>query len=326
MEVREINEEELAAFLEQNEHLVFHTWAYKKFITDAFGSYTILGVVDNGVRLILPIVEIKSVLGNKVISSAYIEYGGFAGDEKYVDFLLEYLEKYNRSDYLEIRGGLDFESSLSSLTKSNMYKRFVLSLEGDVWKNIQKSKRKAIKKSLKHVEVKDVTDIDELYELYCKNMHRFGSPPYGKKYFHAFYGLVNSGHAKVLGSFYQGKLVSALLGFTYGDRVHILISVSDPAFREFRPSDAMHWKFIEWSDGYKFFDFGRVREESGQYEYKRKWGPSLLELPSYFKLWNVSKVPIVDPKKHATLVSMWKKLPLFVTKLIGHRVRKELGI
>ena len=48
--------------------------------------------------------EIKSKLfGNKVISSAYLEYGGFAGDENYVDVLISFLNKnYDNNGYLEI--------------------------------------------------------------------------------------------------------------------------------------------------------------------------------------------------------------------------------
>ena len=102
----------------------------------------------------------------------------------------------------------------------------------------------------------------------------------------------------IYGSYYQGKLVSALLGLHYQDRVHIVIAVSDPKYVEYRCNDAMHWHFIKWAikNNYNYFDFGRVREESGQFEYKRKWGPELLELPSYFMLWNTKEIPIVDPK------------------------------
>ena len=135
---------------------------------------------------------------------------------------------------------------------------------------------------------------------------------------------------KILGSYVEGKLVSALLGFTYGNRIHILISISDPKFQESRPNDATHWDFIKWAieHKYKHFDFGRVREGSGQYEYKRKWGGELMELPSYFLLWNTQEVPVVDPSsaKYKLMVSAWKKLPLKVTEKLGMKLRKELGI
>ena len=135
---------------------------------------------------------------------------------------------------------------------------------------------------------------------------------------------------KIMGSYYQGKLVSALVGFCYKDRVHILIAVSDPDFQEFRPNDAMHWEFIKWAinNNYRYFDFGRVREDSGQFEYKRKWGAELKELPSYFLLWDGKEIPMVDPNsaKYKLVVRLWKFTPLWITKLIGPWLRKGLGI
>jgi len=336
MEVIELEKEDSRweEFLRNNTHLVFHTPQYKKFIEEAFGcKYKVLGVVDDGVRLIFPMVEVKSWLfGRRIISSAYIEYGGFAGEEKYVADMLNYLnQNYSNYDYLEIRGGMESKFDLSSLIKKDWYKRFVLKLfsEDETWRNIQESKRKAVKKALKEVSVKDVTEIKELYELYCQNMRRFGSPPYSKKYFESFYtNLVSCGLAKIIGSYYQGKLVSALLGFCYKERVHILIAVSDPKYQEYRPNDAMHWEFIKWAcnNNYKWFDFGRVREASGQFEYKQKWGPEMLDLPSYFLLWQSKDVPLVDPKSHKLLVKVWQKMPMVVTKVVGGRLRKGLGI
>ena len=219
------------------------------------------------------------------------------------------------------------------MLKKDHYKRFVLSLssEEETWKNIQHSKRKAINRALSVLEVKEISlnDLNEFYQLYCQNMRRFGSPPYNLRYFQKFYEhIVSRKMGKIFGAYYQGKLVAGLLGFCYNQRVHILISVSDPKLQEHRPNDAVHWKFIQWAcqQGYTEFDFGRVREESGQFEYKQKWGPKLMELPSYFLLWRAKEAPFVDPKKHKLVVKLWQRMPLFVTRLIGMKLRKGLGI
>ncbi len=328
---------------------IFHTPKYQKFTEEAFNcQYDLMGVEENNkVQTILPIVKIKNnLLGNKIISSAYIEYGGFAGDKKYFPELINHLNNHYKKDfgYLEIRGGdKTTEEVLSSPTisnqykiiKQNTYKRFVLTLtnEEDIWKDIQKSKRKAVKKSLKNVQVKDVpfSDLNSLYKLYCHNMKLFGSPPYSKKYFKSFYkNIINNHLGKIIGSYHQGKLVSALVGFCYKERVHILIAISNPDYQKFRPNDAMHWEFIKWAikNNYQYFDFGRVREESGQFEYKRKWGAELQELPSFFILWNNKEIPLVDPNstKYQLFIKLWRIIPLPITKLIGPWLRKGLGI
>jgi FemAB-related protein (PEP-CTERM system-associated) len=346
MNVIEINNNDvkLSEFLVDNKHSYFHTFAFKKFIEKAFGvEYSFVCVIGSNVEAILPIVKIKSkIFGDKIISSGYIEYGGFAGNcECYEDIICYLRDNYsNDFSYLEIR---DFDLNNSDvlsglLVKEDLYKRFVLELKSfenldSVWKNIQKSKRKAIKKSLKFLQVRELelTDLDEFYELYFENMRRFGSPAYSKKYFESFFeNIVSRGLGKIYGAFYYGKLVSSLLGFYYEDRVHIIISVSDEKHREFRANDIVHWEFIKWAveEGFDYFDFGRVREGSGQFEYKKKWGAELLDLPSYFDLWKLDKAPVNDPndKSYQLKVKAWKMVPSFVSKKVGMKLRKEIGI
>ena len=344
MEIKSLPSPELdyESFLAGHTHLLIHTLAYKKLIEAAFGcTYHLVAAVEHHkIKTVFPFVEVKSTLfGSKIISSAYLEYGSFAGEESGVDLILKYLtENYSAQfGHLEIRAGLDqFDVALSSkLVKKNLYRRFVLPLpsEKEVWQNIQHSKRKAINKALRGVEVKDVplSELSELYQVYSENMRRFGSPPYNTQYFISFYqNLVDLGLGKVFGSYHQGKLISALLGLCYQDRVHIIIAVSDQKYQELRPNDAMHWAFIQWScqQGYQFFDFGRVRENSGQYEYKQKWGPTLLELPSYFLLWKDSEISFTDPSspKYKLALRLWQKMPLKLTQVMGMRLRKGLGI
>jgi len=366
------NYEILRTFLEKNNHYLFHTPEFANFISKAFSCRYIFCVAaeNNEIKTVLPIVEVKSkIFGNRIISSGYIEYGGFSGCAEGILPILNFLkEKYSIDyEYLEIRGGTEeLDKELSKyLIKNNQYKCFVLDLRSmphssgkiinnekkenhfkglnnvqftsgnveAVWKKIQKSKRKAINRGLEQLDICELTinDLPAFYKLYCENMRRFGSPPYSSNYFELFFThLVDKCFGKIYGAFHEGKLVAALLGFTYIDRIHILIAVSDPHYKEYRPSDAVHWKFIEYAcqNGYKYFDFGRVREESGQFEYKQKWGPELLDLPSYFLLWKSKEIPFVDPHsdKYKLATTVWKKLPLIITQKIGPRLRKELGI
>lgn len=377
------DDQRIFSFFNQNAHLIFHTPAYAKFISSAFSCRYLFAAAITGdeVKTILPFVEVKSsFFGNRVISTAYLEYGGFAGEKEGVAPILAALqEKYGESfDYLEIRGGMaEFDAVLSAvMVKKDLYKRFVLKLrdiphhsvglasellvnnseerkhiENSVFgtvqfssgtlpaivefrKNIQKSKRKAVFKAKNAgvvVRAVPLEDLKNLYELYCQNMKQFGSPCYSFGYFESFYEhLVKKNLGKIYGSYIDGKLAAALLGVCYLDRVHIIIAISDSHKQKYRPNDAVHSEFIEWAIENKFtyFDFGRVREESGQFEYKQKWGPLLLDLSSYFLMWNGKEAPVVDPHqaKYRLFVAVWKMLPLWLTKKIGHRLRKGLGI
>ena len=163
-------------------------------------------------------------------------------------------------------------------------------------------------------------------------MRRFGSPPYSKNYFSNFFQLIQKNNqGRVYGCFKENKLISALLGFTHNKTIHITTAISNPKFSSYRPSDLMHWEFISWAtkNGFESFDFGVVREASGHFEYKRKWGGELSNLPTFYMNLKSKSIPEqLDPNssKYKLAIKIWQHLPLKVTEWMGMRLRRELGI
>src|SRR3989338_3617236 len=207
-------------FLKTHEHLIIHTPKFYEFLKNTFQQKPLyLAAVDkeNRIHLILPCIHIQHpILGKKIISTGYIEYGGFAGKKEYVPFVIEYLKKIysEKVSFIEIRQGIEqFDDILKANTTSTTpYKRFLLPLKTteEIWKNFQKHKRKAIKKSEEDgVIVKEIGEgyISEIYLLYLKNMRSFGSPPYGKIFFENF---LKFGMGKIFGAFIGNKLASIL--------------------------------------------------------------------------------------------------------------------
>ena len=330
-------------FLKREKHLLIHTPEYKNFIDNAFRckTYYVAYVDEDMIKTLLPVFYIDHLLfGKKLISSGFLEYGSFAGDKKYVAEIINFLYKEfsHKTAFLEVRHGLEgYDKEMSALMiKTDEYKRAILQLgaQEEVWKKIQKSKRKSIKKAENDgikVKMLEKEDIKEIYRLYLKNMKAFGSPAFGKRFFASFFeNIVSKGYGRVYGAFVNTKLVSVLLGFTYEDTIHITISVSDNKYLKYRPNDAVHWEFIKYGckNGFKVFDFGRVREDSGQHEYKRKWGTKIIELPHYYLLWKADKMPRIDPNnpKYKAIVWLWKRVPVFVNRYIGPWLREGLGI
>jgi FemAB-related protein (PEP-CTERM system-associated) len=345
--IEELNSINLSADL-KNQAFLYHTNLWQQFISKSFSfnqkQQCFIIAKDqetNEIKTILPITKIKSkIFGNRILSTGFQEYGGVIGDQSYFPKMLKFLKnKYQKNfQFLEIKGSINQNNTPSEkiLIKKVNYQRFILQLKDEktVWDNIQKSKRKAIKKSKKECTCRELTinDLNQFYNLYLQNMRSFGTPPYNKQYFYNFFKMIQSqGHGKIYGSFKDNKLISALLGFNYNNTVHITTAISNPKYKAFRPSDLMHWYFINWSikNNYTSFDFGRVRTDSGQFEYKRKWGAQLSELPSFYFLLKDEQIPkLLDPsnKKYQLIIKIWQHLPLNVTKLVGMRLRKELGI
>ncbi|HLD06893.1 MAG TPA: GNAT family N-acetyltransferase [Candidatus Nanoarchaeia archaeon] len=339
MEIIELGEGQMGewrSFLAEQPHLIFHTPEYQQFLRAAFPSteFKCVAAVENGIQLILPIGLIRSqMLGNKVISAPFLEYGGFCGNLGHVEQVIAYLRgKYSKKySYLEIRDGLPNEVLEKHLQKVTPYQRFVLSLQGEEqnWELLDKQKRKAIRKAEKHLTLRELgkEDIDQVYPLYLRNMKQFGSPPFAREYFVQFFSRPMG---KCFGAFQEGKLCAALLGFTYQQRVHITIAVAEKKSLELRPNDLLHWEFIRWGirNSYTVFDFGRVREESGQFRFKQEFGGELQELAHYYDLYQLKRIPKTDPSngKYRFAIELWKKMPLIMQRKIGPGIREGLGI
>lgn len=347
----EINDPRWKEFLSRTEHQIFHRPEYKEFIEATFKNTKpfYFAVVNEKVKMLFPVFLINQPLLRKVffspffdifkpklLSTAFNDFGGPIGKIKseYLVPLFQHLkDEHSDLNYIEIK---DNNPIFQKLLKRQEYQKFVITLTNreEVWRKVQKHKRKAIKKSQrKGIITREIfeNDINELYRLYLKNMRQFGELPYPKRYFQNFYKhFINKGLGKCFGAYHEDKLISILLGYTVNEKVHITIAVSDKKYLNLRPNDAVHWAFIEWAcnSNFKEFDFGRTRPESGQHEYKRKWGGDLVELDTYYLPLQSTEIPIIDPTnpKYQAFIWIEQHLPLWFTKYVSSWFREGLGI
>jgi len=79
--------------------------------------------------------------------------------------------------------------------------------------------------------------------------------------------------------------------------------------------------------GYRRFDFGRSKAESGAFAFKKNWGFEPRWLEYEFYLTEGSALPDKNPNnpKYAGLIALWKRLPLSVANLIGPHLVRGLG-
>lgn len=341
--ITELNEqnEKWDEFLFRNKHLLYHTPEWKKLIENSFNiKLKYFSVEENDkIEFIFPIGIIKSTLfGNRLISVPYLEYGGCAGNPKHIQEIVEHIRQdYSNYNYLQVREGVPEKFLVDhGFFKLEEAKRFILRLEkpDDIWNKLHKMKRKAVRRAQElNVIVKNIPEeeIEDLYKLYLDNMKRFGSPAFPLKYFNNFYSIMTKNKmGKCFGAYLGGKLIASLLGFTYKDKVHINISVSYNGYLDYRPNDLLHWEFIRWAaeNDYKIFDFGIVREETGQFSFKEKWNTELKPLNNYYLFLRKKGITNLDHKspKFKMLESVWKNMPDVITNNLGPKIRKGLGI
>jgi hypothetical protein len=90
----------------------------------------------------------------------------------------------------------------------------------------------------------------------------------------------------------------------------------------------MYWELMCHAarQGYRVFDFGRSREGTGPYNFKRHWGFEPVPLPYQYVMMGGREVPNLSPSnpRFAAAQRLWRRIPLPVTKLVGPRLTRFL--
>ena len=89
-------------------------------------------------------------------------------------------------------------------------------------------------------------------------------------------------------------------------------------------NDFMYWKLLCYGaeHGYKVFDFGRSKQGTGPYDFKRHWGFEPTPLPYQYHLVTQKVIPNLNPTnpKLSLPIELWKRLPLPVSQWLGPKI------
>jgi len=79
--------------------------------------------------------------------------------------------------------------------------------------------------------------------------------------------------------------------------------------------------------GMRVFDFGRSKEGTGSYDFKKNWGFTPTPLHYEYQLLRGQDVPDTNPlnPRYQLMIKTWQRLPLWVANLIGPHIVRQLG-
>jgi hypothetical protein len=99
------------------------------------------------------------------------------------------------------------------------------------------------------------------------------------------------------------------------------------ALREALPyavNDFMYWSLLCYGaeQGYRCFDFGRSKQGTGPYDFKRHWGFEPTPLAYQYHLVRQKTLPDQNPlnPKFSLAIQTWRHLPLWLTQQLGPRL------
>jgi FemAB-related protein (PEP-CTERM system-associated) len=314
----------------------FHRAGWKRVIEQAFGHKTwFLYVEENGcIQGVLPLAEINSLLfGHSLSALPFCVYGGIAATSDSVRIKLDHaaqiLARQLKVDYLEYRHMHPFHQDWPT---KDLYVTFRKTIDPDIEQNmlaIPRKQRAMVRKGMKYgLESCLDEDIERFFLAYSVSVHRLGTPVFSRKYFRLLKDTF-ADDCELLIVTKDGKVMSAVMSFYFRDEVLPYYGGGIDAARDVASNDFMYWELMRLAceRGYRIFDFGRSKRNTGSYSFKKNWGFEPQPLFYEYQLHRAKAIPEHNPlnPKYRLFIKTWQKLPLFLANSVGPHIVKNLG-
>lgn len=322
----------------------FHQAAMPGLIARSFGhtDRSALALQDGAVVGVLPLVELRTRLfGHALISLPFCVYAGpLVATAEAARALLEHaagLQRQTGAGVLELRS-LDpmpaewFAEPEAWPTRDNLYATFRKPIGADAdanFKAIPRKQRAVLRKGIERGLRAEVGQtMGQVHRIYAESVRNLGSPVFARRWFDglaaAFPGAVD---ATVV---HDGeRAVAGVLSFHWRDQVLPYYGGGIPAARDCHAYDFMYWDVMRRAAerGATWFDFGRSKEGTGAYAFKKNWGFAPTPLAYRFRLRPGQAIPDNNPlnPKYRLMIAAWKRLPLPVAGWLGPRLVRGLG-
>lgn len=314
-----------------------HLFAWAEMVQQRFGhkSYYLVARDNGAICGVLPLTQVRSKLfGNRMISQAFSNYGGpLTKTTASLDALCRRaveLATECRCELLELRNIDPIPYDLHLRTDSVCMHLSLPSDPDEIWKSFRPQIRNRIRKAKKsgiRVDSGGLELLDDFYHVWTIRMHQFGTPCYPRK---LFTGIMETfpGKSRIFLVHMNGETIGVLFVYCFNDLVQCRWGAVLKQYENMCPNYLLFWSAMKYycEMGVKCFDFGKSTVGSGQYIHKKRWGTKLIQL--YYQYWAPAghKPSLVRPDnpKYKNKVEAWKKLPLFMTRLIGPHISCNL--
>jgi hypothetical protein len=127
---------------------------------------------------------------------------------------------------------------------------------------------------------------------------------------------------------YEGKAIAGVLVFFYKKQVLPYYGGALKECSHLSPSDFMYWQLMRYgaAHGYRIFDFGRSKQGTGSFNFKRHWGFEPRPLPYVYYPIKSQLIPdtsSLNPNLQWA-IRIWRNLPLKLTMALGPRIVRHL--
>jgi FemAB-related protein (PEP-CTERM system-associated) len=315
----------------------FHRSGWQKVVREVFHHETYFLLAESGgvIQGVLPLGHVNSWLfGNSLVGLPFAVYGGVAASNVEAAQALE-LEAQALAARLGV-GHLEWRNVTRrhpDWPAQDLYVTFRKAILPDEDANmlaIPRKQRAMVRKGIQHGLLSEIdSDADRFFDLYADNVHRHGTPAMPKRYFHALLSEFGSDCEVLTVTTSEGRALSSVLSFYFRDEVLPYYAGDDESARHLAANDFKYWELLRraCARGLRVFDYGRSKQGTGSYAFKKNWGFEPSPLHYEYCLYKRAAIPQNNPsnRKYRLLIAAWRHLPLPVANWLGPMVVRSLG-
>jgi FemAB-related protein (PEP-CTERM system-associated) len=277
---------------------------------------------------VLPLVLVESRLFGRILCSLpFVNYGGPCSIDESTDAALVQaaIAKADELavDFLELRCTRPLDTSLAvSMRKLSMTVKLAPDPE-TLWLAYTSKHRNNIKRAAKNglTVVSGHTELlDEFYAVMQESWRDLGTPLYNKQYFAAILAALPN-NTRLFICRHGKQPVAATFNGHLNGMVEGLWAGATPNARHLQANYVLYWEMIRDAclGGHQSFHLGRSTVNSGGEDFKRKWNADSTQLYWYYHRPSGGEMPAlnVDNPKYKLAIATWRRMPLWLTGLIG---------
>ena len=199
-------------------------------------------------------------------------------------------------------------------------------------KSLKSKLRSQIKKPMKDGLISRIGDLDLLdkfYKVFSINMRDLGSPVHSKKLMQNILREFPE-EAKIITVDKENEplAVSFVVGFR--DTLENPWASSLREYSRLAPNMLLYWSMLEYAcnNEFKCFDFGRSSPGESTYKFKEQWGSTPKPLHWHYITLNGKLLgdQVSEKDRFNWAMRYWQKLPVSVTRVLGPRIRRYIGL
>ena len=315
----------------------FHRAAWQGIIKDVFRHPTYFFYAEQAGKItgVLPLAHVKSLLfSNSLIALPFAVYGGVAASNTEASLALENeAQKLARKlgvDHLEFR---NINPQHTDWPTQDLYVTFRKEILPEVEANmlaIPRKQRAMVRKGIKNGLIGTVDrNADRFFKVFADNVHRHGTPAMPKRYFDTLLQVFGDDCEVLTVTGPDGQLLSSVLSFYFRDEVLPYYAGDDESARHLAANDFKYWELMRRAceRGFKLFDYGRSKEGTGPYAFKKNWGFEPQPLHYEYCLYKRDSIPQNNPNnpKYKLFIAAWRRMPIGLANWLGPHIVRNLG-